>query len=135
MDEDLQQIFQIVQNKLSETSLTEINESIRNVILQYFDSTTSQYVNTENPSIQAIQVDSAEVTLNISTADIQPVANLELPADILPERVQFPPTIQSCTVTAYMETDERETYYREKEIESKTCTKQTIHVKQTTIQY
>ena len=72
------------------------------MILQYFDLITSQYVNTESPSVQAIQVDSAEVTLNISTADIQPVANLELPADILPERVQFAPTIQSCTVTYHM---------------------------------
>jgi len=52
-------------------------------------------------------------TLTILTAYIQTVANLELPADILPERVQFAPTIQSCTVTYHMETDERESYYRE----------------------
>ena len=52
-------------------------------------------------------------TLTILTAYTQTVANLELPADILPERVQFAPTIQSCTVTYHMETDERESYYRE----------------------
>ena len=41
-------------------------------------------------------------TLTILTAYIQTEANLELPADILPERVQFAPTIQSCTVTYHM---------------------------------
>ena len=77
MDEDLQQIFQIVQNKLSETSLTEINESIRNVILQYFDSTTSQYVNTESPSIQAIQIDSAEMnTMDLALKRLQSIQEL-----------------------------------------------------------